>query len=442
MKKITYAILSLFIIFLGGCKEDEDYPVENFQPRIFDTQNAFTSPNRIILEGQPAVYSGLKFSPTTNGKTKVSWKVNGVEVSTDTTFTFVPEGGGEFEITVEATYNGLTSTRISKVLVSPLTFTPKNSPFVTMAYLSGAATAANVDWSNVTHVAYNGARVVAGEVVDFTNANTNQNIDEIIARGHINGVPVLLGISGQLSGIDGGALYGSSDFGNVISDPASRTSLVTLVSAYVTNRRLDGVDLLMTDYNNDVYARNLQALTPFIAELKAALPAGALVTVTVGVGWQHWDYTSLLAADWLNVRAFENGEIGPGSVRQQQSPLSFMQNGANIWLNKGYPANKLVIGMPAFGIRYNELDVNDNNLGWGSYAYMPYKDIVAADPTAPQKESTNLIAQGVYYNGIPLITQKANYIKTHGFKGAYLWAGDYDATGPNSLMAVINTILN
>ncbi|MGX5689908.1 glycosyl hydrolase family 18 protein [Arcticibacter tournemirensis] len=444
MKKITYFILSLFI-FGMGCKEDEDTDGGSFHPRIFDGALVFQSPSRIIQQGQPAVYNGLSFSPKPLEKTKISWKVNGEEVSTDTSFTFNPSGGGEFEIRLEATYNGQTATRISKVLVSPATYTRKSAPYVVMSYLSENGTAAGVTWNNISHLAFNGARVLPDGTVDFSKGNQNQNVDELVARGHINGVPVLLGITGRLSGIDGWSLYNSTDFGTVISDPVKRAALVRLIDDYVTNRKLDGVDVMMTDLSNDDYsisAKSAQSVGPFLTALKSALPAGSIVTMTATTNYMHWEYTDLSAADWINVHAFENGAtVGPGAPVGQPSPFSYMVDAVGIWRNKGIPANKIVAGIPAFGLRYNQLDANGNNASWGSYDYMTFAAIVAADAQAPQKEYAAGIAKGVYYNGIPLVNQKANYIKNNGFKGVYVWAGDYDATGENSLIGAISKVL-
>src|SRR5690606_7040679 len=115
--------------------------------------------------------------------------------------------------------------------------------------------------------------------------------------------PVLLGVAGRLSGIDGWSLYNSTDFGSVISDPARRASLVQLIAEYVINRKIDGVDVMMTDLSNDVYdlaAKSAQSVGPFIAELKAALPEGSIVTATVTTNYLHWEYSSLLHADWVN----------------------------------------------------------------------------------------------------------------------------------------------
>lgn len=447
MKKIKYLMLTvLFISAISGCKKGQEADFdENFHPRIIDNSAVFTAPNRIIFEGQSAIYSGLTYSPKPIEKTKISWKVNDVEVSTDTAFTFTPTAGGEYVVKLEASYNGQVSTRISKVLVSPSTYVPKPSPRVAMAYLSENAVAADINWANITHAAFNGARVLPDGGVDFSKGNQNQNIDEIVARGHIASVPVLLGITGRLSGIDGWSLYNSTDFGSTISDVTKRAALVELIADYVIARKIDGVDVMMTDLSNDVYdisAKSAQSVGPFMTALKAALPAGAIITATVTTNYLHWEYTDLSAATWINVHAFETGaHVGPGAPVGQQSPFWFMNDAANIWINKGFAANKLVLGIPAFGLRYNELDAQGNNASWGSYDYISFKDIVAADPSALQKEYTAVIAKGVYFNGVPLVTQKANQIKTAGFRGAYLWAGDYDAKEEKSLMKVIYDIL-
>jgi len=176
----------LFVVFLSallaGCKkgQEADYD-DNFHPRIIDNNGVFTSPKRIIFQGQSAIYGGLAFSPKPIEKTKITWKLNDVEVSTDTAYTFTPTAGGEFVIKVEATYNGQTSTRISTVLVSPLAYTPKPYTNVAMAYLTEDATAASINFDAVTHVTYTGARVASTGTVDFSKGNLAQNVDEIVA---------------------------------------------------------------------------------------------------------------------------------------------------------------------------------------------------------------------------------------------------------------------
>jgi GH18 family chitinase len=116
-----------------------------------------------------------------------------------------------------------------------------------------------------------------------------------------------------------------------------------------------------------------------------------------------------------------------------------MKTAAAIWKEFHLPASKIVIGMPAFGIRYKAVDTAGNNLDWGSFEYISYLGIVAIDPAADQKE---LVAadEGIYYNGVPLIKEKADYIKVSDFKGAYLWTVDYDS--PIAAKSLLQTLYN
>lgn len=417
------------LLIMTGCKKEIADPVfkDGDSPRIFQLGDNFRT-SYILDEGQSAVYAGLLFSPA--NEVKISWKVNDVVVSTDTTFTFTPTTGGEFKIVLEAEYKGQKSIRTSTVLVKPSTYTPAPYNKVVMGYLSETGVPASVNWNNVTHLAYQSGRVYADGVLDLTTGEANQKMDELVARGHINGKPVLLSIAGRLSGIDGWALYASTDFGEAIRNATKRAGLVTTIKNYLAAKKLDGVDIIMTDINGDPnYGANLGALGTFVKELRAALPAGALITCAVTTGWQHWEYpvADLSAVDWVNVHAFEDGiHVGPGAPRGQASSYDYMVSSGDIWRNFHLAANKIVLGVPAFGLRYNAIDGAGNNLSWGSYDYVTYLGILGLNPTADQAAYINS-AEGIYYNGVPLITQKAAYIKTSAYKGAYIWTVDYDS---------------
>lgn len=417
-------------ILLSACRKEIKDPQfgEGDSPRIFYGAADFPT-SYIINEGDTASYTGLLFSPA--GKVKIEWKVNGEVKSTDTVFRFSPAAGGEFKIDLEVSYGGLSTVRTSTVLVKPSTYTPAPYTKVVLGYLSSAGLPSQVNWANLTHLAYQTGIVSSDGSLDVTAGESNQKMDEIVARGHINGKPVLLSIAGRLSGIDGWALYGTTDFGDAIRDVTKRAGLVTTIKNYVAAKKLDGVDIIMTDINGDPnYSANLAALGPFFAELRAALPTGALITTVVSTSWQHWEYPDFSNVDWVNVHAFEDGiHVGPGAPRAQGSSLDYMESGAEIWKNFHVAPSKIVIGMPAFGARYNAIDGDGNNLDWGSYDYITYRDILGLDPAADQKEMVNS-AEGIYYNGIPLIKEKADFIKTSDYKGAYLWTVDYDSPTP------------
>lgn len=448
MKKISATIALVICLFQLGCSDKDKTFEGNFYPRIFDNANTFTSPNRVVKEGETVHFGKLVFSPSPSKGMEISWKVNGTHVSSDTSFTFTPpSGGGEFKVTLEASFQGNTSTRIANVLVTPGSYTPKPFDQVALSYLTDKGNASFIDWNQVTHVAFNGARVLPEGGVDFSKGDINQITDELVARAHLKGIPVLLSVSGRLSGVDGWALYNNNDFGGVITDPVLMPQLVESLVNYVNSKNIDGIDILMTDLSNDdatISGRNAAAVGPFINALKAALKPGSLVTATVTTNYLHWEYSNLSNADWIHVRSYDDGaHVGPGAPLGQSSSLAFLKTAAAIWVNKGYAKNKLVLGIPAYGTRYDALDANGNNLGWGSYSSVSFADILkeSKDADAYKKEYIANIGKGVYYNGTTIVKEKADYIKAEGFKGAYLWAGDYDVKDNRSLMATIKANL-
>lgn len=408
-------------------------------PRIFDMSNVFVSPVMVIKPGESARYAGIQYSPA--GKVNIAWKVNGETKSSDTTFTFTPVGnaGGNFTIDLEVELNGLKSNRTSTVLVNPDVYTLKPYNKVILAYVSSEGSTRDLKWDQLTHAVVYGGRVSADGSLNVTTGERNQRVDEAVARGHIAGKAVMLGISGRLSGLDGWSLYGSTDFGDAIATPAARTALVANIKAYVTAKKLDGVDLLMSDVSVD-HTKYMAAMVPFVAELRAALPANSIITATVTAGWQYKEYPAALqSVNWVNLRAFEDGDhVGPGKPRRQGSTYDWMLFCAKRWTGtatdeKAWPANKIVLGVPAFGVRYTAIDANGNNLGWSSYEYVPFSTIMGYDPQAANKEKVDKDF-GVFYNGKPLIKRKAEYIKANGFLGGYMWAADYDVADPaNSL---------
>ncbi|NII25461.1 hypothetical protein HB364_10235 [Pseudoflavitalea sp. X16] len=431
-KLLPFFTRTIFVIvcitLLHACKKniaDDPEFGEGDYPRIFYAQGNF--PQAIIIDqDDTAKYGGITYSPA--GKVKISWKVNDQVKSTDTSFAFVPTAGGEYNIKLEVEHNGLVSTRSSQVVVKPAAYTRKHFNKVVMGYLSYDGLGTDVKWPFITHLAAQIGRISADGALDITRGNANQLTDELVARGHIRGIPVLLTLFGRLTPVDGWALYESDDMGTALRNATLRGGLVTQVKNYLAATRMDGVDVMMTDFNGSPnYSANLAALGLFITELRAALPANAIITITAGTGWQHWEYPDLTPLDWVNVRAFEDGtHVGPGAPVGQASSLDYMKTAAGIWQQFHLPAEKIVVGLPVFGLRYNELDANGNCASWGAYDYATYKSILALDAAADNKEFINS-SKGIYYNGVPLIKEKATFIKGSNYKGVYGWYLDADA---------------
>ncbi|MBV7529677.1 glycosyl hydrolase family 18 protein [Chitinophaga sp. sic0106] len=438
MKKQLHICFLLAAGLLAGCTKDEaadQAAGKPFTPRVFNEISLFPESRdsiRILNVGDTMAFTGLQYSPV---QADIAWKINDSVAATDKQYYFIAREGGAFRVSVNVTYQGYTTSRYRDIFVIPNTYKPKAAANVVMAYISDTASYKQVDFSAMTHMAYKVATITAAGTMDISKGEIARKAEETVGRAHVAGVPVLLGISGALSA-DGWSVSQSNQFGAVITDVAKRAALVQSIKAYVAAKRMDGVDLLMTDINASasIINANIAATGTLLTELRAALGANAILTATVAGSTYYDRYPDLSAANWINVHAYEDGvHVGPGKPLGQPSGFDYFVQCAGLWKSK-YPAAKIVMGIPAFGLRYNSLDANGNNLSWTSYNYIPYKEILAAVPAAATKEYAE-IAKGVYFNGIPLATQKAAWLKQNGFLGAYLWAGEYDVTGQQSLTA-------
>lgn len=440
---IIYVCTLLAVVLCHSCKKDladQQNESDTFYPRIFKESALFPTNATIVNMGDTVRYNGLLFSPA--NQVSISWKVNDKQVATTPNYSFIPAAAGDYFVKVEATYNGQTTSRTAEVLVNGTSYEHKKYNSIVLGYMSDVGTVASLNLKNLTHVTYKVGTVSATNTLDVSKGETGSRALELVARAHAAGVPVLMGVSGALSA-DGWAVSSSNNFGGAITDATKRATLVTAIKNYLAAKKMDGVDIMMTDINSTtaIINANIAAIKTFMDDLRAALPAGSLITVTATTNTYYSRYPDLSGADWVNIHAFEDGtHVGPGIALGQPSSYQYFVTSATLWKAR-LSANKIVMGIPAFGLRYNSLDANGNNLSWSSYDYVPYSTILGFDATASTKEYI-ASSKGIYFNGIPLVTQKAAYVKTEGYAGVYVWAADYDVLTENSLIAAISKTLN
>ncbi|RYD89982.1 MAG: PKD domain-containing protein, partial [Sphingobacteriales bacterium] len=450
-------VASASIISCKDNAEIEQAEGRVFFPRIFKELTLFPESAdsvRVLNLNEPYTFSGLGYSPA--DEVQVAWKVNGTQVSAEKSYTFTASEPGEFRVTLEASHNGDTARRYRDFFVLPAAeaaYQPKTYNRVVLSYLSdntGHRGIADIDYSKATHVAYKSGTVAANGTISYAIGDQFKRMEHLVAKAHMNGVRALLGVSGTLSA-DGWAVNNNYNFGNAIVNATTRAALVQSIKNYITLKKLDGIDVMMTDVSGATanVTNNMVAVGRFLNDLRAALGNEKIITATVTADFTHPRYpaNSLAAANWLNVHAFEDGlHVGPDKPLGQPSGLNYMIASADIWKAK-YGASKLVIGISTLGIRYNTLLANGNNATWTSFDYIPYKDILYRVPDAFDKEYA-AISQGVYFNGIPLVTQKAEYLKQNNYLGAYLWAGNGDVSGKNLITgatgerSILTTIYN
>ncbi|MDQ8003560.1 MAG: glycosyl hydrolase family 18 protein [Pedobacter sp.] len=473
MKKIKLLayILFSFALFLGCKKDDVKEQEENstFIPRILVGSSATIFPvpgtTQLLDIGDEIDFSSVQFTPA--GKVSVIWKVDDVQVATGEDYIFKATTPGEHRIKVEATYEGITVNRYKDIFVfsdGQVSFTQKPYTKVVMSYLSASATFVqmneNIRWKDVTHAAFKGAAVTPGGEVSFVEATTDRKIEFFVQKAHSEGVSALLGVSGTLS-LDGWSVYNSSDFGVRLRDAAKRDEIAQKVVDFVNLHHMDGVEVRMSDVGNDVEATfqgNIQAIGAFVDRLRTLFGPNKIITVSVasptltratGV-YSTWVVAKYLPAqfnnaNWINVRAYlQSAYWGGVNVHGQPSNYELMAEGVNYWKTR-VPLNKIVVGIPAIGIRHLQTTTQANgnviNNGWGNtfFNFIPYREIIAQNSANVNEDYTAAISRGVYYNGIPTITRKVQLLKTENVLGAYVWAGENDTVDDaTSIIATIS----
>lgn len=149
------------------------------------------------------------------------------------------------------------------------------------------------------------------------------------------------------------------------------------------------------------------------------------------------DFANLMTYDmhgtW-DVRTDFNAPLYPPDRSALEQLNWSVDKTVNLWLNAGMPAEKIVLGIPFYGMKYTNVTSSDQN-GWyqtysGGWA-ISYKDIAEkylTNPTYkryfhPQAKVPWLFDGSTFisYDDPESIGWKANYIRDRGLGGAMFW---------------------
>jgi chitinase len=274
-----------------------------------------------------------------------------------------------------------------------------------------------VDYRKITHLN------VAFENPDSSGNMSHSPANDIyIQKSHEAGKKVLISIAG------GGASHNPAMqqlYFNLISDTNRRMFVEKLV-AYVNARGFDGldVDLEGPSINAD-YAK-------FISDLHAVLkPRGKLLTAALSHmnGADKVPDETLQLFDFINIMAYDATGPWRPEIAGQHSSFEFAKTSLDYWIGRGLPKNKAILGVPFYGYGFGD----DFNQGMG------FGEIIAKYPAA---ENRDISGNTIYYNGIPTIRQKTNYVVDGGYGGIMIWQLGHDAIGPLSLLTAIHQVIN
>ncbi|KAI1206571.1 glycoside hydrolase family 18 protein [Annulohypoxylon truncatum] len=259
-----------------------------------------------------------------------------------------------------------------------------------------------------------------------------------------------------LISIGGGS--GSAEFPAVAADPALRATFANSCRQFVDEFALDGVDIDWEHPETPEAGSNfillLRALRSALPSprylLTTALPVGeyCLKNIDIGAAGQLLDTLNLMGYDfngpWTDVCGHHAQLLRqPGDERAIHPGLRHScHRGASFLLAHGFPARKLVLGVPAYARSFTgargvgqpfsgaaELDYNELPPEWIRDAVVD-ENVAAASyvDSAPG-------GKGFVSFDVPrTVGMKAEYVKQMGLGGLFYWTGVGDVNGPDSLV--------
>jgi chitinase len=278
--------------------------------------------------------------------------------------------------------------------------------------------AETIDYAKLTHIniAFENPTNAEGDL-SFRKKN-----EKLIGMAHAHDVKILVSIGG-------GAASENKSLRDRYFDllgEAKRMRFVAKLADYVVTHGFDGLDVDIEGPSiNEDYGF-------FIRDLATALaPKGKLLTAAVSKGYggdkvpasvfDHFDFVNIMAYDGA-------GPWNPKSPGQHSS-MEFAKGNVTYWLDRGLPKAKAVLGLPFYGYGFGQ--------AFRKRDY-PYSELVASFPGA---EKSDQVGETIWYNGIPTITAKSQYVIDQGLAGVMIWSLDYDVKDARSLLTAIHETL-
>jgi GH18 family chitinase len=295
-----------------------------------------------------------------------------------------------------------------------ITFVPKVVAYVPN-WIDMDAFARTIEYSKLTHINI----AFENPVDDAGNMSFNPKNKILIDRAHANRVPVLISIGGGGAASDKTLL----DRYALLLGDAKRAQFIARLAAFVSQHNFDGLDV---DIDGSTINKDYGS---FIADLARALRSkGKLLTAALaqGNGGDRVPDSVFNHFDWINIMSYD--AVGPWRLQEpgQHSSLAFAKSTVEYWTNRGLPKHKAVMGVPFYGYGFGEAFLANG---------YTYAAIVDAHPGAENKDQ---VGNTIWYNGIPTIKAKVQYMRERELGGIMIWSLNSDARGKRSLLSAIH----
>ncbi len=246
-----------------------------------------------------------------------------------------------------------------------------------------------------------------------------EQLRAVVEQAHRDGAEVFAALGGW--SYNGVPL--ASTFETVTADEALRKKLVDSTLAVVNEYGLDGVELDW-EYPTEQSAGNYEKL---VLELSAALEArGKHLTAALNGAWSKTEgpaVSGLVSEKCLDAFQFIS-VMSYDMNNEQHSPFWFANTSIDYWLNRGVPAEKIVLGMPLYA-----------RPSWAQYRHL-----AAENPDFAYTDHAASAIGDSYYNGLPTLCRKT-LLAYEKAGGVMLFDVNEDANGPLSVVSMIDDVL-
>lgn len=240
---------------------------------------------------------------------------------------------------------------------------------------------------------------------------------------------VLDGLKQTLSGYNGAEIrlgISGGDWKTMIATATARTNFANNVKNIVETYGFDGVDL---DFEWCLTTQEWTDYSAAILALNTTLSTTSNFSVTLHPLYYKISPAAISALDYISIQSY-----GPSPER---FPYTEFVSNVTAMLNYGYPAQKLIMGLPFYGA------TTDN-----SKATVSYRAIVAQYPSLDPSLDNALMnaptSKDITFNGQQTIIKKTKYVRDMALAGVMYWdtATDVDYLNQLSLLRALNTVMN
>lgn len=215
-----------------------------------------------------------------------------------------------------------------------------------------------------------------------------------------------------------------------LMQPAQRGTFIRNLVDFTKKHGFDGIDV---DIENSLINEHYEG---FVNELSVALKAAGKQMTAALASWNAGkisDHTLALFDGILVMSYDKTGPWNPANAGPH-SPLSMLQDDFVYFSQtRKVPAEKLLMGLPFYGYGF----------GPGAPESLTYKDIIQRYAGAEQKDEITLPEGGhIYYNGVPTIRSKVEYVLNNKGGGVMIWQLLGDAADHNSLLYTIHKTID